>query len=103
MTDEEADRNLGRYARNEKMIDGLLGRLSNVSQTFASFIEATRTSPAREERSRAMAVLEGDDLREDIGKLGTALLDRERLEGHMERHGFSHMIRHKPQRKEHDV
>ena len=97
MTDEEinsdADLNLVRYARNEKMIDCHLGRLSNVSQAFASFIEATRTSQAREERARAMAALEGDDLREDIGKLGQALLERERLEGHMENHGFSHMIR----------
>ena len=70
MTDEEinsdADRNLVRYAQNEKMIDGLLGRLSNVSRTFASFIEATRTSQAREERSRAMEALDGYDLQEDI-------------------------------------
>ena len=103
MTDEEinsdADRNLVRYARNEKIIDCLLGRLSNVSRTFASFIEATRTSQAKGERSRAMEALEGYDLQEDIGKLGIALLERERLEVQMENHGFSHMIRRRVQEK----
>ena len=96
MTDEEinsdADHYLVRYAKNEKTIDCLLGRLTDVSQTFTSFIEATRTSQAREERSRAMAALEGYDLQEDIGKLENALRERERLEDHMENHGFSHMI-----------
>ena len=103
MTDEEinsdADRNLVRYAQNEKMIDGLLGRLSNVSRTFASFIEATRTSQAREERSRAMEALDGYDLQEDIGKLESALLEREGLEVQMENHGYSHMILRRVQEK----
>ena len=66
MTDEEinadADRNLVRYARNEKTIDCLLGRLSNVSRAFSTFVEASGKSRAEQERSRALEALEGYDL-----------------------------------------
>ena len=97
MTDEEinadADRNLVRYARNEKTIDCLLGRLSNVSRAFSTFVEASGKSQAEQERSRALEALNGYNLQEDIGNLGAALLERERLEQQMENHGYSHMIR----------
>ena len=97
MTDEEinadADRNLVRYARNEKTIDCLLGRLSNVSRAFSTFVEASGKSRAEQERSRALEALDGYDLQEDIGQLGAALRERERLEKQMENHGYSHMIR----------
>ena len=101
MTDEEinsdAARTLVRHARNEEMINCLLGRLSNVSRAFVSLIDATRTSQARGELSRAREALERYDLQEDIVKLQAALLEREGLEVQMKHHGFSHMIRRRAQ------
>ena len=103
MTNEEinsdADRNLVRYAKNEKTIDCLLGRLSNVSRAFSAFVEASGKSRAKQEQSRALEALDGYDLQEDIGKLGAALMEREMLEKQMENHGFSHMIRRRVQEK----
>ena len=97
MTEEEikadADRALVRYARNEKVIDCLLGRFSSASQAFAALGKAADSGAADAECSHAMETINGYDFSGDLGRLRACLQGREELERQMINHGYAHMIR----------
>ena len=98
MTDDDikadGERNLLAYARNEKVINCLLGRFSGVASAFSALGEAaTGKGLADAEALNAMTAVQGYDLCADIGRLRAALRERERLEPLLQQHGHDHMIR----------
>ena len=97
MTDEEmateADRVLMRYARNEKVIVCLSGRLSAISQTLKDLVKVSGDNQASGESQEALRVVADHDLKHDVERLTDALSKRETLRTVMLSHGHSHMLR----------
>lgn len=97
MTDEEmvaeGERVLLQYARNEKRIVCLSGRLSEISKALGKFADASQGNQANGDRQTVLYALGERDLRADVNQLADAIAEREDLKSKMTAHGYAHMIR----------
>ena len=88
----EADRALAKYARNERQILCLSGRMQEISQALNRLARVTESHQAKSERKRAIEAIGDRNIPNDIDQLAQALSDRETLKEALEPHGYAHMI-----------
>lgn len=97
MTDEElateADRILIRYARNERVIECIEGRLTEIVGALMKFAHVGPTDRGGEEHEAWLEARKGYDLEGKIAALHAARAQRLDLVKQMEANGLTHMLR----------
>ena len=89
----EADRALAKYARNERLVLCLSGRMQEITKALNRLARVTKSHQAKLERKRVIEAIGDRNIPNDVDQLAHALSDRESLKEALERHGYGHMIR----------
>ena len=89
----EADRALSKYARNERLILCLSGRMQEISEALNRLARVTESHQAKSERQRVIEAIGDRNIPKDVEQLAQALSDRNPLKEALGRHGYGHMIR----------
>ena len=89
----EADRALIQYARNERQILCLSGRMQEIAQALNRLACVTENHQAKSERKQAIEAIGDRNILTDVDQLARALSDRETLKESLDCHGYGHMIR----------